>query len=115
VAGPLAAPPPGSRQISTGCWPETAIRPLLGDFLAAASGHIDIATGDLRLDAEAAPSVVGELVRLTAVMVRSADAFVQDDRGDSRHLLDAQRLATLDARSASSSTTACRSVVGLFG
>jgi hypothetical protein len=76
------------------------MRPLLGDFLAAVSGHIEAATGDLRLDAEAAPSVVRELVRLTAVMARCADAFLRDDRSDACHLLDAQELAVLDARSA---------------
>jgi hypothetical protein len=76
------------------------MRPLLGDVLATASGHIGAATGDLCLEADAAPSVVRELVRLTAVMARCADAFVQADRGDSRHLLDAHGLAMLEARSA---------------
>jgi hypothetical protein len=34
------------------------------------------------------------------LMARCTDAFVQDDRGAPRHLLDAPGLATLDARSA---------------
>jgi len=76
------------------------MRPLLGDLLAAASGHLGAATGDPCLGADAAPSVVRELARLTAVMARCADAFVPDNRGDSRHLLDAHGLAMLDARSA---------------
>ena len=92
------------------------MRPLLGDFLATASGHIGAATGDLRVGADAAPSVVRELARLTAVMVRCADAFVQDDRGDSRHLLDAQELAVLDARSALRHAHACmRAAWGALG
>ena len=76
------------------------MRPLLGDFLAAASRHLDAATGDLRLGAEASPSVVGELFRLTAVMAHCADAFTAEDQSDSRHLKDARELAMADARSA---------------
>jgi hypothetical protein len=76
------------------------MRPLLGDFLAAASRHLDAATGDLRLAAEASPSVVGELCRLTAVMAHCADAFAAEDQSDSRHLQDARELAMADARSA---------------
>src|SRR5260370_39836510 len=75
------------------------MRPLLGDLLAAASRHLDAATGDLRLGAEASPSV-GELCRLTAVMAHCADAFAAEDQGDSRHLKDARELAMADARSA---------------
>jgi len=92
------------------------MRPLLGDVLATASGHIGAATGDLCLEADAAPSVVRELVRLTAVMARCADAFVQADRGDSRHLLDAHGLAMLDARSALRHAAACmRAAWGALG
>ena len=76
------------------------MRPLLGDFLAAASRHLDAATGDLRLAPEASPSVVGELFRLTAVMAHCADAFTAEDQSDSRHLKDARELAMADARSA---------------
>jgi len=76
------------------------MRPSLGDVLASASGHIGAATGDRCLGAEAVPSVLRELVRLTAVMARCADAFARDDGGDSRHLLDTHGLAMLDARSA---------------
>ena len=76
------------------------MRPLLGDFLAAASRHLDAATGDLRLGAEASPSVVGELCRLTAVMAHCADAFTAEDQSDPRHLKDARELAMADARSA---------------
>jgi hypothetical protein len=76
------------------------MRPLLGDFLAASSRHLDAATGDLRLAAEASPSVVGELCRLTAVMAHCADAFTAADQSDSRHLTDARELAMADARSA---------------
>ena len=76
------------------------MRPLLGDFLAAASRHLDAATGDLRLGAEASPSVVGELFRLTAVMAHCADAFTAEDQSDPRHLKDARELAMADARSA---------------
>jgi hypothetical protein len=76
------------------------MRPLLGDFLAAVSKHLDAATGDLCLGAEASPSVVGELFRLTAVMAHCADAFTAEDQSDSRHLKDARDLAMADARSA---------------
>jgi hypothetical protein len=76
------------------------MRPLLGDFLAAASRHLDTATGDPRLATEATPSVVGELCRLTAVMAHCADAFTAEDQSDSRHLKDARELAMADARSA---------------
>jgi hypothetical protein len=76
------------------------MRPLLGDFLAAASRHLDAATGDLRLRAEAFSSVVGELFRLTAVMADCADAFAVEDQSDSRRLQDARDLAMADARSA---------------
>jgi hypothetical protein len=92
------------------------MRPLLRDVLATASGHIGAATGDLCLEADAAPSVVRELVRLTAVMSRCADAFVQADRGDSRHLLDAHGLAMLDAGSALRHAYACmRAAWGALG
>ena len=76
------------------------MRPLLGDLLAAASRHLDAATGDLRLGAEACASVVGELCRLTAVMAHCADAFTAEDQSDSRPLKDARELAMADARSA---------------
>ena len=76
------------------------MRPLLGDFLAAASRHLDAATGDLHPGAEASPSVVGELFRLTAVMAHCADAFTAEDQSDSRPLKDARELAMADARSA---------------
>lgn len=75
------------------------MRPLLGDFLTAASRHL-AATGDLGLAAEVSPPVVHELVRLTKVMAHCADAFAGDDRSDSRHLKDAPELAVLHARSA---------------
>jgi hypothetical protein len=92
------------------------MRPLLGDFLAAASRHIGAATGDRSLGTDAAPSVVRELVRLTAVMMRCADAFAHNDRADSRHLLDAHGLAMLDARSALRHAYACmRAAWGAFG
>jgi hypothetical protein len=59
------------------------MRPLLGDFLAAAREHIDAATSDIpQLSADAAPTVVKELDRLTAVMARTANAFVVDDDMD---------------------------------
>ena len=76
------------------------MRPLLGDFLTAASRHLDAATGDLHLAAEASPSVISELCRLTAVMARCADAFTAADQSDSRRLQDARELAMADARSA---------------
>ncbi len=76
------------------------MRPLLGDFLSAASRHLDAASRDLGLAAEVTPSVVGELVRLTTVMARCADAFAGDDRSDSRHLKDATELVVHDTRSA---------------
>jgi hypothetical protein len=52
-------------------------------------------------------SVVRELVRLTAVMARCADAFARDDRSDSRHLLGAHGLAMLDAGSALRHAAGC--------
>jgi hypothetical protein len=76
------------------------MRPLLGDFLTAAGRHLGTSTGDLCLAAEVSPPVVRELVRLTTVMARCADAFAGDDWSDSRHLKDAQELAVLHARSA---------------
>lgn len=76
------------------------MRPLLGDFLSAASRHLDAATGDLCVAAEVSPSVVHELVRLTTVMTHCADAFAGDDRSDSRRPKDATELAVLHARSA---------------
>jgi hypothetical protein len=76
------------------------MRPLLGDFLTAASRNLDASTGDLGLAAEVSLPVVCELVRLTTVMARYADAFARDDQGDSRHLKDAPELAILHARSA---------------
>jgi hypothetical protein len=76
------------------------MRPQLGDFLAAASRHLDAATGDLRLARAASPSVVSELCRLIAVMAHYADAFAADDQSDPRHLKDVQELAMADARSA---------------
>jgi hypothetical protein len=76
------------------------MRPLLGDFLAAASRHLDAATGDLHLGAEASPSGVHELFRLTAEMARCADAFAAEDQSDPRQLKDARELAMADARSA---------------
>ena len=92
------------------------MRPLLGDFLAAVNGHIGAAAGEPCLGAEAAPSMVRELARLTAVMVRCADAFVPDNRGDSRHLLDAHELAMLDARSALRHAYVCmRTAWGALG
>jgi hypothetical protein len=76
------------------------MRPLLGDFLAAASRHLDDATGDLRPATEASPSVVRELFRLTAVMAHCADAFAAEDQSDSRQVQDVRELAIADARSA---------------
>ena len=76
------------------------MRPLLGDFLAAASRYLDAATGDLRLATEASPSVVGELFRLTAVLAHCADAFAAEDQSNSHHLQDVRGLAMADARSA---------------
>jgi hypothetical protein len=76
------------------------MRPLFGDFLAAASQHLDAATGDLRPATDLSPSLVGELFRLTVVMARCADAFAAEDRSDPRHLKDARELAMADARSA---------------
>src|SRR5260370_34604067 len=77
------------------------MRPLLGDFLAAASEHIDAAANDVpRFPAGAARAVVSELGRLTAVTARCADAFVIDDHTGPGYLLDATALAVLDARSA---------------
>jgi hypothetical protein len=76
------------------------MRPLLGDFLAAASRHLDAAGGDLGLAAGSDPSVIRELFRLTTVMAHRADAFIGDNQDGSRHLLDARELAMADARSA---------------
>jgi hypothetical protein len=76
------------------------MRPLLGDFLTAASRHLDADTGDLRLAAGASPSVVRELFRLTTVMAHCADAFIGDDQDGPGHLLDARELAMADTRSA---------------
>jgi hypothetical protein len=92
------------------------MRPLLGDFLTSASGHIDAATGDRHLGADSAPSAVRELARLTVVMVRCAEAFARDDGDDSRHLLDAHGLAMLDARSALRHAYVCmRAAWGALG
>jgi len=76
------------------------MRPLLGDFLAAASRHLDAATSDLHRGTPTSPSVISELFRLTAVMAHCADAFAAADQGDSRPLKDARDLAMADARSA---------------
>jgi hypothetical protein len=76
------------------------MRPLLGDFLAAASEHLDAATIDVhQLPADVTRTVVKELSRLTSVMARCANAFVADEDTNAAYL-DAQALAVLDARSA---------------
>src|SRR5262249_35247741 len=76
-------------------------RPLLGDFLAAASEHIDVATNGVpQLPAETASAVVKELGRLTTVMARCAGAFAIDDQADPTCPLDAGALAVQDARAA---------------
>jgi hypothetical protein len=76
------------------------MRPLLGDFLVAASDHIDAATSDIpQLSADAARAMIKELDRLTAVMARTANAFVVDDGTDPARL-DAPALTALDAQAA---------------
>jgi hypothetical protein len=77
------------------------MRPVLGEFLAAASEHVDaLTTTHPDLPEEAVPAVVRDLARLTAVMARCANAFAVDDHDDSCYQLDARALALLDARAA---------------
>jgi hypothetical protein len=77
------------------------MRPVLGEFLAAASEHVGALTSiDPDLPDEAVPIVVGEVARLTAVMARCASAFAFDEQHDSSYPLDVRALALLDARSA---------------
>jgi hypothetical protein len=77
------------------------MRPVLGEFLAAASEHVGaLASIDPDLSDEAVPTVVGEVARLTAVLARCASAFAFDEQDDSSYPLDARALALLDARSA---------------
>jgi hypothetical protein len=76
------------------------MRPLLGDFLVVASDHIDAATSDIpQPSVDAGRAMIKELDRLTAVMARTANAFVVDDGTDPAHL-DAPALTALDAQAA---------------
>src|SRR5690349_317425 len=92
--------PPRPQQTSTRSLAETLMRPLLGDFLVVASDHIDAATSDIpQPSVDAGRAMIKELDRLTAVMARTANAFVVDDGTDPAHL-DAPALTALDAQAA---------------
>src|SRR5262249_38751771 len=117
MTGMPANVPPGPQQTSTRSLAGTPMRPLLGDFLAAASEHIDVATNGVpQLPAETASAVVKELGRLTTVMARCAGAFAIDDQADPTCPLDAGALAVQDARAALRHAAArTRTAVGTLG
>jgi hypothetical protein len=70
-----------------------------GDLLALASENIDAAIADhSAMSPEVVPAVVHALARLTAVMVRCADAFVTYEQAGDIALLNARARAVWDAR-----------------
>jgi hypothetical protein len=75
------------------------MRPVLGDLLAATSGHIDAVTRwQEPLPPAAARAAVAELARLLTTMARCANAFVLADDSGPPHVLELAARAEWDAR-----------------